>query len=191
MANRARGRGLSVEGLAPLVAVPQADHVTPEVRRFGVLERAAAVGDRPVGEVLDLALLYRELHATLGRVDDGAHRDQGLASLAVERCVGQRLGVRDERLGVAGRQVTAVRAEYRLPGDLVVTRRVLGLSVPGERAIETREEAGMLTPKLVMYHGEADDVAHPALARRVETIEPDLFGREVEPRGVGVELELE
>src|SRR5438034_11763438 len=60
-----------------------------------------------------------------------------------------------------------------------------------ERTIEPWEEVGMPALQLVMHGGEADDLAHPALTRWIQTVEPDLLGRQGEPRSVGMELELQ
>src|SRR5438034_4440075 len=54
-----------------------------------------------------------------------------------------------------------------------------------ERTIEPWEEVGMPALQLVMHGGEADDLAHPALTRWIQTVEPDLLGRQGEPRSVG------
>src|SRR2546426_2565865 len=180
------GYGLPVEGLTPLATVPQADQVALEMGLSGVLERGTAVGDRQVVEVLDLASLDGELDAELGRFGDGAHCDQGLSPLGVQRRAGQRLGIHDQRLVVAGPEGAAPRAEHRPPSDLVVTRRVLGLPVPGERTIEPWEEVGMPALQLVMHGGEADDLAHPALTRWLQTVEPNPLGRQGEPRAGGM-----
>ncbi len=55
---------------------------------------------------------------------------------------------------------------------------MLGLSVPGERAVEARQEVRMPAPELVVHAHEAHEAAHPALARRVEAQEPDQLRRQ-------------
>src|SRR3989441_13253509 len=143
MANRYPGYGLPVEGLMRLATVPQAEQVALEMGLSGVLERGTAVGGRQVVEVLDLASLDGELDAELGRFGDGAHCDQGLSPLGVQRRAGQRLGIHDQRLVVAGHEGAALRAGHRPPSGPFVTKRVLRLPGPRGRKVETWEEGGV------------------------------------------------
>src|SRR3989442_3525973 len=137
------GYGLPVEGLTPLATVPQADQVALEMGLSGVLERGTAVGDRQVVEVLDLASLDGELDAELGRFGDGAHCDQGLSPLGGQRRAGQRLGIHDQRLVVAGPGGGGLRGGNLLPTDLFGPRRVVGRAGPGGWRVEPRGGGGV------------------------------------------------
>src|SRR3989449_2939569 len=130
------GYGLPVEGLTPLATVPQADQVALEMGLSGVLERGTAVGDRQVVEVLDLASLDGELDAELGRFGDGAHCDQGLSPLGVQRRAGQRLGIHDQRLVVAVPAGGGLSAGTSPPKRPCLTTRGLAPPVPGGRTQE-------------------------------------------------------
>ena len=68
---------------------------------------------------------------------------------------------------------------------------MLGLPVPGEGLIESRQHLGMPAPKLVVDRHEAQEATHAPLARRAQAEQPHQLRREREPRRVGVKLELE
>ena len=68
---------------------------------------------------------------------------------------------------------------------------MLGLAVPREGTVEAREKIRMAPPQLVVRAGEAHEPAHPTLARRIDAIEPDQLRRQIQPRRVRVERELE
>src|SRR5215470_10811727 len=87
---------LGVEGLAAFVAIPEADQVAFAVRLLGVAERCPTVGEEPIVQVLELALLDGELDPAPRRVQDGAHGSDGLVAGVVERLVLELLGVPDE-----------------------------------------------------------------------------------------------
>src|SRR4030095_241322 len=121
---------LGVEGLAALVAVPETDEVALALGLLGVAERCPAVGEEAVVQVLELTALDNELDPVRGRVHDGAHRVEGVAALLVDALALELLGIPDEAVIVAAAETARRPLKDRLPRDLGVVRRVLGLPVP-------------------------------------------------------------
>src|SRR5262245_56332885 len=78
-----------IESAATFLARPDAEQVALPVQLRRVSEVGAAVRERTVVDVLDLASLDRELHPELGCVHDRAHGLEGVTALRVERRAGQ------------------------------------------------------------------------------------------------------
>src|SRR5262247_2146990 len=108
---------LGMEGLAALVAIPEADQVALALRLLRVAERRPAVGEEAIVQVLELALLDGELDPAAGCVEDGAHGPDGLVAGLVEGLALELLGVRDEGLVVAPAQPAPCPLEDGLPRD--------------------------------------------------------------------------
>src|SRR5678816_2330582 len=92
---RRSGGKLPVDVERAFLAVPQPQHVANLPGLSRVPERGAAMGDLPVVEVLELALLYAELHPLLGRVDDLAEGGERVGGLGVERLASELLPIDD------------------------------------------------------------------------------------------------
>src|SRR5262250_1091350 len=188
------GRGVEesgVEGLAALVAVPEADQVAFALRLLSVAERCPTVGKEPVVQILELALLDGELDPAPRRVQDGAHRSDGVVANVVERLILELLGIRHEALVVAATEPAPRPLEDGLPRDLRVVGSVLGLAVPGHRLVQPREKRGICALELLVRRHQAHEAAHPAFHRGVDAEQADQLGRRAQPGGVSVELQIQ
>src|SRR5438093_8983632 len=134
---------LGVEGLAALVAIPEANEMALALGLVGVAEGCPAVGEEPVVQVLELPAFDGELDPVRGRIHDGAHRDEGIVALLVDALALEVLGILDEGVIVSAAETPRRSLEDRLPSDPRVVRRVLGLPVPGHRLVPSLQQLGM------------------------------------------------
>src|SRR5215470_16624696 len=181
----------AMECALALVAIPETDQMTLPLGLRCIRERRTAVGEVEVVEILDLAALDGELDPQLGVGQNLLHGGDRVDPFRIKGRSGEPGARLDQRLVAARDQAARVVFEHGLPADLLVVRRVLGLAIPRERTVETRQELRMAPAEGVVSGHEADETAHPAFLRRMQAEQTDELWRLSEPRRVGVEEQLE